>query len=203
MLTEEKAIELLRKHAPDEQSFQAVLAHSQAVQRLALELQQKIGHGDASFIRIAALLHDIGRFYYPPGLPNKEIIKHGIKGGEILRQLGYERYARVCERHIGVGITIQDIEKQDLPLPKMDYVPESIEEKIICYADKRMAGARKIDIDETIERFTKDLGPEYGERVKKLHGEIMFLIKNREEELEEQRQKEEKEARKKRRRKRK
>ena len=47
-----------------------------------------------------------------------------------------EPYARVCERHTGAGLTADDIIRQQLPLPHMDLLPETLEEKLICYADK-------------------------------------------------------------------
>ena len=61
---------------------------------------------------------------------------HGRIGAEILRGEGYPRHARVCERHTGAGLTVKDIIEQQLPLPHQDFLPETIEEKLICYADK-------------------------------------------------------------------
>jgi uncharacterized protein len=49
---------------------------------------------------------------------------------------GRSRLARVCERHVGVGISAADVRRCNLPLPERDMVPISIEEQIICYADK-------------------------------------------------------------------
>ena len=45
-------------------------------------------------------------------------------------------HARVAERHTGTGITREAMEKQGLPLPPADYVPETLEEQVVCYADK-------------------------------------------------------------------
>jgi len=42
----------------------------------------------------------------------------------------------VCERHVGVGITAEEIRHHNLPLPARDMVPISIEEQVICFADK-------------------------------------------------------------------
>ena len=54
----------------------------------------------------------------------------------MLAEEGLFRHARVCERHTGSGLTAEEISEQTLPLPPRDMLPESIEEKIICYADK-------------------------------------------------------------------
>ena len=47
-----------------------------------------------------------------------------------------EAYARICERHTGTGLTKETIEQYQLPIPAQDYFPETIEEIVICYADK-------------------------------------------------------------------
>ncbi len=47
-----------------------------------------------------------------------------------------EACARVCERHTGTGLTLEDIRTQALPLPLQDYSPQSLEEELICFADK-------------------------------------------------------------------
>lgn len=53
-----------------------------------------------------------------------------------MRKEGYERHARVCERHTGTGLTKEIIIERNLPLPHQDFQPETLEEKLICYADK-------------------------------------------------------------------
>ena len=62
-------------------------------------------------------------------------MRHGIIGAKLLREKGYESYARVCETHIGTGLTIDDIVKQDLPLPLENFMPITLEEKLVCYSD--------------------------------------------------------------------
>ena len=95
---------------------------------------------DVQFLEEAAMLHDIGiRWCHAPGIlchGEEHYIRHGLIGGRLLREMGYERHARVCERHTGTGITRQQIERQQLPLPLADYTPETLEEQLVCYADK-------------------------------------------------------------------
>lgn len=57
-------------------------------------------------------------------------------GANILRKEGYPRHALVCERHTGSGLTSEDIAARQIALPPGIYTPQSIEEKIVCYADK-------------------------------------------------------------------
>lgn len=132
---------ILKQYAPTKRAFRIVLQHSEAVMHKALLVSATYrGTIDKMFIEEAALLHDIGVYFTATkkfGCTGREpYIKHGILGGDLLRILGYPRHARVAERHIGVGITRADIKRQYLPLPEKDFVPKTLEEQIICYADK-------------------------------------------------------------------
>lgn len=171
-MSDEQAYTLLRKHAPDERIHDLLLKHVEAVRKIALRIGQKVNGVDLDFISTASLLHDIGRFSFPPG---KSSIKHGIEGAKILREEGYPEHARVCETHIGVGISKDDIESQGLPLPKQDYLPETKEEIIISYADNLVAYDVEKDIRYVIDRFLKELGEGYVRRVEDQHKRILEM----------------------------
>ena len=53
----------------------------------------------------------------------------------MLLEEGLPRHALVCERHIGAGLTADEIRNQGLPLPAVDMLPLTVEEKLVCYAD--------------------------------------------------------------------
>jgi len=118
-----------------------VLEHSRMVADKALRIARALDDPslDLPFIEEAALLHDIGVCGTDsPGIGcsgDAPYILHGIIGREILEAEGLPRHAMVCERHIGVGLTIADIVDQGLPLPLREMVPVTREERIICYAD--------------------------------------------------------------------
>ncbi len=126
----------------DSKSYQFLVEHSKAVTKKAIEIAKKVPqlNPDLKFIEEASMLHDIGIFL--TNAPEIECfgknpyICHGYLGREILEKEGFPRHALVCERHVGVGISIRDIEEQKLPIPKRDMLPISIEEQIICFADK-------------------------------------------------------------------
>ena len=86
------------------------------------------------------MLHDIGIFQTnSPVLDchgKHPYICHGILGSKLLKRRGHRRLALICERHVGVGISVEDIRQYNLPLPRRDMIPLSIEEQLICYADK-------------------------------------------------------------------
>lgn len=108
------------------------IAHSKKVRgialRVALEIMRNGYAVDLELVERGALLHDIGR-------SATHGLEHGYSGGKILRKEGAgERVARVVERHVLGGISREEAEK--MGLPAKDFIPETIEEKIVCYADK-------------------------------------------------------------------
>ena len=119
-----------------------LIKHSRQVADRALAICKKHPElpVDVQFLEEAAMLHDIG--VYQCDAPSihchgtEPYIRHGVIGAELLRQEGYERHARVAERHTGTGLTLQQIERQNLPLPHQDYQPQTLEEEMVCYADK-------------------------------------------------------------------
>lgn len=134
---------LLRKYcANNEKLFQVLLVHSSQVAKRALSIADNHPEWniDRKFLQEAALLHDIGctKVNAPAihCLGTEPYIRHGIIGGEILRAEGLPAHARVAERHTGTGLTRVQIIRQGLPLPEEDFTPQTIEERIICYADK-------------------------------------------------------------------
>jgi uncharacterized protein len=138
-----KPLETLREfYDPASITFKMLLAHGRAVAAKALSIANKLPapHLDAPFIEEAALLHDIGIFLTrTPALGCTGVhpyVCHGYLGRELLEGKGLFRHALVCERHVGVGISVEDIHREKLPLPQRDMRPVSIEEEIICYADK-------------------------------------------------------------------
>jgi uncharacterized protein len=126
----------------DSTTYKLLIQHGRQVAQKALDIAKRMPHInlDRKFIKEAAVLHDIGVFMTNSpeigchgGYP---YVCHGYLGREILEERGLPRHALVCERHVGVGITAEEIKRRRLPLPIRDMVPESIEEKIICFADK-------------------------------------------------------------------
>ncbi len=126
----------------DTNLYNILILHSKAVALKSLDIAKRVSHlnPDLKFIEEAAMLHDIGIFLTnDPEIEcfgDKPYICHGYLGSEILKKEGFPRHALVCERHTGMGISIQEIKNNNLPLPERDMLPISIEEKIICFADK-------------------------------------------------------------------
>ena len=135
--------ELLNRHYRQHPQARRLLeSHGRLVADKALRIAERVPHlaPDLAFIEEAALLHDIGIIFTDaPSLwcsGGRPYVCHGVLGRALLEEEGLARHALVCERHVGVGITREDIRRQRLPLPDRDMRPLSIEEKIIGYADK-------------------------------------------------------------------
>lgn len=129
-------------YTPGSGAFDMLVRHGRQVAEKALAAAEKVGHlnPDAAFIEQAALLHDIGIFLtHAPGLGctgDAPYLCHGILGRELLDKKGLPRHGLVCERHVGTGISADDIRRAGLPLPPRDMLPLTLEEELICYADK-------------------------------------------------------------------
>ena len=163
-------VELIARHYKGHsKAHRILLSHSEKVADKALAAAGRVPdlEPDLEFIRQAALLHDIGiLFTATPQLGcygNHPYVCHGVLGRALLEAEGLKRHALVCERHVGVGITRNDIRLQRLPLPARDMRPVTIEEQIICYADKFFskngAGAHK---EKTVSEILQKLAS-YGE----------------------------------------
>jgi len=136
-------VALLEKHFSDNKpAFEIVYRHSRMVADKALSIANCATNADGldlRFIEEAALLHDIGVCgIHAPKLHcfgSEPYICHGIIGRKILEAEGLPRHALVCERHIGVGLTAQEIANQRLPLPEREMSPVSRCERIVALAD--------------------------------------------------------------------
>ena len=166
------ATKLLAKYL-DGKPLEIVLEHSRLVADLALEVADRLTLPEETrlFIEEAALLHDIGvcRVHAPNlGLHGPHpYIMHGVLGRSILDEEGLPLHALVCERHIGVGLTLKDIVRQNLPLPQRDMCPQSLVEQVICFADlfySKKPG--RLDERKTVEKVRKKLLPFGEEKVK-------------------------------------
>ena len=126
-----------------------LLRHSIQVRDKALALREACplrDELDPEIVTAGAMLHDLGiRCCHAPDLGcfgSRPYLAHGIAGAALLREFAathgweLEPLARICERHTGTGLTAAEIRARALPLPEADYLPETPEEKLVCFADK-------------------------------------------------------------------
>lgn len=154
---------LIDKYCEGNEELRNVLyVHSRMVAEMALSISRNHPEMqlDETFLYEAAMLHDIGIVRTDaPGIHchgTEPYLRHGLLGGEILRAEGLPRHARVAERHTGTGLTAASILQQQLPLPARDFRPETMEEQLICYADKFYSKTH-LEIRKTYEKARHSL----------------------------------------------
>ncbi len=144
--------------------YRILIKHSCQVRDKALDVIERHPEfgADKQFVAEAAMLHDIGIFLTDaPKIEcfgKHKYIEHGYLGAEIVAAEGYPLHALVCERHTGTGLSIEWIEKRNLPVPHREMCPISIEEKIICYADMFFSKARlnkELKIDRIVQKLSR------------------------------------------------
>jgi uncharacterized protein len=149
-----------------------VVSHCLAVTALALQISTKIqarGYQiDLGLVEAGAILHDIGR-------SKTHGIQHSLVGAQIAKELGLpENVVNIIKRHVGAGIT--DQEAQRLGWPKDVYVPQTLEEKIVCYADKRVDNDKVVPIETELQKLKDGGFVEAAERVRNLHCDITEML---------------------------
>jgi len=155
----EECLNLLKKSGCSEK----VIKHCKAVRDVAVRMAKKT-HADVELVEAGALLHDIGR-------SKTHGILHALEGAKIARRLELsEIIVNVIERHIGAGISVEVARKLNLP-PK-DYIPKTLEEKIVCHADSLIDNCEKQNIENEVERALREGHKEYAERLVVLHKEL-------------------------------
>lgn len=168
MISAEHALQILR----EEGCSPEVIRHIQTVSEKAVEIAKKISQNNnevnSELVKVGALLHDIGR-------SKTHGISHGIEGAKILRERGLEEFTGFAENHLGAGIDSKEAKKLELP-PK-DYLPKSLEEKIVTYADNLVRKDKLISYQEARQELREELGPNLPalSRFAELHKELKQL----------------------------
>lgn len=153
---------------------QKVIDHCKAVSKFSVRIARAFGMRgikvDLRLVEIGGLLHDIGR-------SRTHSVDHGPIGQEIARSLGLpQSIVHIIERHVGGGIPKDEAKR--LGWLARDYLPETWEEKIVCYADKRIEGLRTVPIEQALRTYVANLGENHPavRRILRLHEEIVAVV---------------------------
>ena len=150
--------------------YDILVTHSNSVAQKALDIlaMHPEMNLNKDFVYEAAMLHDMGVFR--TNAPKIQCfgelpyICHGSVGSEILMKKGYKEHALVCERHTGTGMSIIEIIRNNYPIPPRNMIPETMEEKLICFADK-FYSKTKLDHEKPIEKIRAGLAKHGSESV--------------------------------------
>ncbi len=169
---------LAKYYASNPRAHELLLRHSRAVRDFALQILRVRPHlagVDGEFVAQAAMLHDIGIFLcWAPGIHchgEHPYIAHGYLGARLLLQEGLPRHALVCERHTGMGLSAEMIRRGGYPLPCREMRPVSVEEKLVCYADKFFSKSHPhvMYTPEEARAKVARFGQEEGQRFDRMH----------------------------------
>ena len=151
--TKKQCLEILKKNKTPSN----VIEHCKAVCIVAEEIADKlIKKGikvNKKLVIAASLLHDIER----------EKKNHVVEGANLLRKMGFQEVAEVMSKH--------SLYKIENPLQQ----PNTYEEKIVFYADKRAKNDKIVSMDERFrelkQRYNIDFTNEH-EFAKKIEEEL-------------------------------
>jgi uncharacterized protein (TIGR00295 family) len=140
-----------------------IINHCEAVRKIAVRIAKK-AHANIQLVEAGALLHDIGR-------SKTQGIMHGVEGAKIATELGLPlSIVNIIERHLGAGIPLE--EAAILGLPPKDYMPITLEEKIVAHADNLIDNDRKHPIEKEVEKALKKGHTKHAQRLLELHREL-------------------------------
>ncbi len=159
----EECLNILKQQGCSEE----VICHSKAVREKAMRIAKKT-QANQQLVEAGALLHDIGR-------SRTHGIDHAVVGARIAKKLGLSKeIVGIIEHHIGAGLT-PSVAKS-LGLPCKNYMPQTLEEKIVCHADNLIDDCIHQDIEVEVERALNEGKKDYAKQLVKLHKEISELI---------------------------
>lgn len=149
---------IIDKYYPEDNVLKHIyMTHACKVAELSLDIASRHPELqlDVKFLEEAAMLHDLGIFLVDAPrihcFGNAPYICHGYLGASLLRNDGYEKHALVCERHTGTGLSKELIEREGWPLPRIDMLPVSMEEQVICFADKFYSKTKYLELARSFD----------------------------------------------------
>jgi len=124
-------------------------------------------HADMELVIAGALLHDIGR-------SKDHTIMHANVGADMAERLGLPReLVSIIRKHIGAGVDILDA--RSMGLPRRDYMPRTLEEKIVAHADNLVSDNKVVAHSHSVEKLRTKGSNRGADRITALHQELSKL----------------------------
>lgn len=160
--SEDDCVQLLRSyHVP-----QNVIDHSFKVMAVAIKIAERC-NADLSLVTAGALLHDIGR-------SKTHGLLHASYGADLLNNQGIsDSVINIVRKHTGAGFTPDEV--QELNLPQADYMPSTLEEKIVCHADNLVSGTILVKSKNKIDKERSKGHESTADRIQAMHNELSSL----------------------------
>lgn len=159
MPNEEECLRILRQAGAPDRVIKHVCTVAAVAEAIALRCD-----ADRSLVRAGGLLHDLGR-------SRTHGLRHGVEGARMARAMGLpEELVLIIQKHVGAGITPE--EARGLGLPDMDYVPSTLEERVVCHADNLVGDAEVLTSAASYQDFLRKGLEEQGRRFLAMHREL-------------------------------
>jgi uncharacterized protein (TIGR00295 family) len=143
-----------------------VIRHVCTVNVVSMMIASRIG-ADKDLVNAGSLLHDVGR-------SRTHGARHVSEGVAIARSRGLpEPLVRVISRHIAAGLSKE--EAKALGLPEGEYMPETVEEKIVCHSDNLVSDDRVTTLQEALDDLNSKGYTNTAVRMKAMHVELSAL----------------------------
>ena len=161
--SEDECIELLLEAG----CKRRVVIHCCTVEAVAKEIVSRVKGADPDLVAAGALLHDIGRSV-------DHSIMHAYIGSQIVQAHGLpQSIVDIVRKHTGAGLDAEDVE--ELGLPDADYMPRTLEEKIVAHADNMVSDNKVVKHSHSSDKL-RNKGAERGaDRIDALHAELSAL----------------------------
>ena len=143
-----------------------VVIHCCTVRAVAEQMLTKID-ANRDLVIAGALLHDIGRSV-------DHSIMHAYVGSQIAERLDLPvELVDIIRKHTGAGLDERDV--VELGLPKADYMPRTIEEKLVAHADNLVSDNRVVPHGHSVNKLVSKGAFSGADRVELLHIELSDL----------------------------
>ena len=144
-----------------------VIIHCCTVRAVAEEMLTRIEGADRDLVIAGAILHDIGRSV-------DHSIMHAYIGSRIIERLGLpDELAAIVRKHTGAGLDEEDV--AEMNLPEGDYMPSTLEEKIVAHADNLVSDNRVVSYMHSVKKLSSKGAFRGAERIELLHLELSRL----------------------------
>lgn len=155
------------QHLVDAGCKMRVIIHCCTVRAVAERICDRIPEADRDLVVAGAILHDIGR-------SKDHSIMHAYYGSEIVEELGLsQELVDIVRKHTGAGLDATDV--MELGLPDGDYMPVTLEEKIVAHADNMVSDNRVVSHHHSVNKLTSKGAFRGADRVEALHAELSGL----------------------------
>ncbi len=143
-----------------------VIIHCCTVRTVAEQMLKRIDC-DSELVIAGAMLHDIGRAV-------DHSIMHAVVGAKMAADLGLpDEIVNIIKKHTGAGLDHEDI--VEMGLPDGDYIPSTIEEKIVAHSDNMVSDNAVVMHSHSVDKLLMKGATRGADRIERLHEELSLL----------------------------